>query len=58
MISSVLEIMGEKNDNDAISKEMKLAMIQDMPIRALRSFKGVDNYMIETLVKTLNHLIN
>ena len=58
MISSVLEIMGEKNDNDAISKEMKLAMIQDMPIRALRSFKGVDNYMIETLVKTLNHLTN
>lgn len=57
MISNVLEMMGEKNDNDAISKEMKLAMIQDMPIRALRSFKGVDNYMIETLVKTLNHLI-
>lgn len=57
MISNVLEIMGEKNDNDAISKEMKLAMIQDMPIRALRSFQGVDNYMIETLIKTLNHLI-
>ena len=57
-ISGLLEVMGEDNEEEAISKDMKLAMVYDMPIRALRSFQGVDNYIIESLIETLNQLIN
>lgn len=57
VISGLLEAMGEESEEGAISKDMKLAMIYDMPIRALRSFQGVDNYIIESLITTLNQLI-
>lgn len=57
IISGLLEAMGEESEEGAISKDMKLAMIYDMPIRALRSFQGVDNYIIESLITTLNQLI-
>lgn len=57
VISGLLEAMGEESEEGAISKDMKLAMIYDMPIRTLRSFQGVDNYIIESLITTLNQLI-
>ena len=57
IISGLLEAMGEESEEGAISKDMKLAMIYDMPIRALQSFQGVDNYIIESLITTLNQLI-
>lgn len=38
--------------------EMQLAMIKEMPIRSLRSFQGVDNALINSLVGTLNHLLD
>lgn len=37
--------------------EMQLAMIKEMPIRALRSFQGIDNSLINSLVITLNDLL-
>lgn len=37
--------------------EMQLDMIKEIPIRALRSFQGVDNSLINGLVETLNHLL-
>lgn len=47
----------DQNQSEAITEQMQLAMIKDMPLRALRSFQGVDNDLIDSLVMTLNHLL-
>lgn len=56
LIESLLDAIEQEKGN-AVSEKMQLAMIQDMPLRALRSFQGVDNYLINSLVMTLNHLL-
>ena len=55
-IDSLLEGM-EISTDDVVHAQMQLAMMKDMPLRALRSFQGVDNYLINSLVMTLNHLL-
>lgn len=47
----------DQTQSEAITEQMQLAMIKDMPLRALRSFQGVDNDLIDSLVMTLNHLL-
>ena len=56
LIDSLLEGMNTSTD-DVVNAQMKLAMMKDMPLRALRSFQGVDNYLINSLVMTLNKLL-
>lgn len=56
LIDSLLEGMNTSTDG-VVNAQMKLAMMKDMPLRALRSFQGVDNYLINSLVMTLNHLL-
>lgn len=56
LIDSLLEGMNTSTD-DVVNAQMKLAIMKDMPLRALRSFQGVDNYLINSLVMTLNHLL-
>lgn len=47
----------DQTQSEAITEQMQQAMIKDMPLRALRSFQGVDNDLINSLVITLNHLL-
>ena len=46
-------VIGEEN----VDKEAQLEMVKEIPLRALRSFQGVDNTTIESLITTLNQLL-
>ena len=53
VIYDLLGDMGEEN----VDKEAQLEMVKEIPLRALRSFQGVDNVTIESLITTLNQLL-
>lgn len=50
---SYLGLLEKKN----VDKEAQLEMVKEIPLRALRSFQGVDNTTIESLITTLNQLL-
>ena len=49
--------MNEEEGDESISKQMLLAQVNELPLRALRSFKGVENSVINSLIITLNQLL-
>ena len=53
VIYELLGVIGEEN----VDKEAQLEMVKEIPLRALRSFQGVDNTTIESLITTLNQLL-
>lgn len=57
VMDSLLESV-DLSGNQAMSQEMMLAMMKDMPLRALRSFQGVENSLINDLINKLNYLLS
>ncbi len=61
-MKKIQEVLGgeEKEESDvakeAVSDEMNQAMMDSMPLRALRSFNGLDNEALEELVKQLKEI--
>ena len=57
IVYGLLEVMNEEEGDESISKQMLLAQVNELPLRALRSFKGVENSVINSLIITLNQLL-
>ncbi len=57
IVYGLLEVMNEEDGDESISKQMLLAQVNELPLRALRSFKGVENSVINSLIITLNQLL-
>lgn len=57
IVYGLLEVMNEEEGDEAVNKQMQLAQVNELPLRALRSFQGVDNSVIESLITTFNQLL-